>query len=80
MLYERVDSAESKSADLSLKLKQLEKKVRRRDDALAEQDKAMAMLRQQSADMVIDISRKVLKENLDEDRSRKLTDSLIEQI
>ena len=30
MLYERVDSAESKSADLSLKLKQLEKKVRRR--------------------------------------------------
>jgi len=45
----------------------------------AEQDKAMAALRRESAELAIEISRKVLKDNLDEPRSRKLADSLINQ-
>ena len=46
----------------------------------AEQGKAMAMLRRESAELAIEISRKVLKENLDESRSRALADSLIKKV
>jgi F-type H+-transporting ATPase subunit b len=46
----------------------------------AEQEKAMASLRQESAELAIDITRKLIKENLDEPRSRKLASSLIGQI
>lgn len=45
----------------------------------AEQDKAMASLRRESAELAIEISRKILKENLDESRSRKIADTLINQ-
>ena len=46
----------------------------------AEQEKAMASLRQESAELAIDITRKLIKENLDEPRSRKLASSLIGQV
>ncbi|HMO03647.1 MAG TPA: F0F1 ATP synthase subunit B [Kiritimatiellia bacterium] len=46
----------------------------------AEQDRAMANLRKESAELAIDISRKLIKDNLDESRSRKLADSLINGI
>jgi F-type H+-transporting ATPase subunit b len=46
----------------------------------AEQEKAMASLRQESAELAIDITRKLIKENLDEPRSRKLANSLIGQV
>lgn len=50
-----------------------------RREIRAEQDKAMAALRRESADIAIEISRKILTDNLDETRSRKLADSLINQ-
>lgn len=51
-----------------------------RREIRAEQDKAMAAIRRESADLVISISRKVLAENLDEDRSRALADKMIKQV
>lgn len=45
-----------------------------------EQDKARSQLRRESAGLAIDISRRILQDNLDEARSRKLADSLISQI
>jgi len=51
-----------------------------RREIQTEQDKARAQLRRESAGLAIDISRRILKDNLDEARSRKLADSLISQI
>lgn len=48
-----------------------------RREIRAEQDKAMSSLRRESAELAIEISRKILKENLDETRSRKVADFLI---
>ena len=44
------------------------------------QEKAMAALRKESAELAISLSRKILRDNLDEDRSRKLADELISQV
>lgn len=44
------------------------------------QEKAIAALRKESADLAISISRKILRDNLDEPRSRKLADELIHQV
>lgn len=44
------------------------------------QEKAIAALRKESADLAISISRKILRDNLDESRSRKLADELIHQV
>lgn len=44
------------------------------------QDKATAALRKESADLAIALSRKILRGNLDEERSRKLADELIHQV
>ncbi len=46
----------------------------------AEQDKAMAILRRESAELAIDISRKIIGENLDEERSRIIAGKVIERI
>jgi len=46
----------------------------------AEQEKAMAALRKQSAELAIEISRRLIKENLDETRSRAFADKMIGQI
>jgi F-type H+-transporting ATPase subunit b len=51
-----------------------------RREIRAEQNKAMASLRRESAELAIDISRKILGENLDEERSRKIADTLISKI
>jgi F-type H+-transporting ATPase subunit b len=51
-----------------------------RREIRAAQDKAMAAIRKESASMVIEVSRKVLQENLDEDRSRALADKMIQQV
>jgi len=44
------------------------------------QEKAIAALRKESAELAISISRKILRDNLDESRSRKLADELIQQV
>lgn len=44
------------------------------------QDKATAALRKESADLAISLSRKILRGNLDEARSRTLADELIRQV
>lgn len=46
----------------------------------AEQAKATAMLRKESAELVISVSRRILRDNLDEVRSRRLADELIGQV
>jgi len=46
----------------------------------AEQEKAMAALRKQSAELAIEISRRLIKENLDETRSRAFADKMIGRI
>lgn len=46
----------------------------------AAQEKATAVLRKESADLAISLSRKILRGNLDEDRSRKLADDLIAHV
>lgn len=46
----------------------------------AEQDKAMSALRRESAELAIDISRKILAENLDETRSRNIADKVISRL
>ncbi len=51
-----------------------------RREIRAEQDKAMAAIRKESAELVIEVSRKVLQENLDENRSRALADKMIEKV
>lgn len=48
-----------------------------RREIRAEQNKAMSALRRESAELAIDISRKILGENLDEERSRIIADKLI---
>lgn len=50
-----------------------------RREISAEQEKAMSTLRRESAELAINISRKILKENLDEKRSRTIADALINQ-
>lgn len=44
------------------------------------QEKAIAALRKESAELAITISRKILRGNLDEERSRKLADELIHHV
>jgi len=46
----------------------------------AAQEKATAVLRNESAELAISLSRKILRGNLDEDRSRKLADDLIAHV
>jgi F-type H+-transporting ATPase subunit b len=46
----------------------------------AEQDRAMAALRKESADMALEIARKILREELDADRAKKLNDTVIERM
>lgn len=45
-----------------------------------ERDKALASLRRESADLAIDLSRRIIGESLDETRSRQLVDRLIKEI
>jgi F-type H+-transporting ATPase subunit b len=51
-----------------------------RREIRAEQDKAMATLRRESAELAIDISRKILSENLDEEKSRIIADRVISRL
>ena len=44
------------------------------------QEQAVAALRRESAELAISISRKILRENLDETRSRKIADEYIQQV
>lgn len=46
----------------------------------AAQEKATSVLRKESADLAIALSRKILRGNLDEERSRKLADDLIAHV
>ena len=46
----------------------------------AAQEKAIASLRKESADLAVAMARKVIGENLDEARSRALTDKLIREL
>jgi len=46
----------------------------------AAQEKATAALRKESADLAISLSRKILRENLDEARSRKFADEIIRHV
>lgn len=46
----------------------------------AAHEKAVTSLRRESADLAIDLARRVIRDNLDEARSRKLTDQLIQNI
>ena len=43
-------------------------------------DKAVATLRKESADLAIDLAGRILRENLDDARNRKLTDDLLKEI
>lgn len=49
-------------------------------EILSAQEKATASLRKESADLAIALSRKILRGNLDEERSRKLADELIHHV
>jgi F-type H+-transporting ATPase subunit b len=44
------------------------------------QDKAMAALRRESAQMAVDLARKIMREQLDEPRGRALAERLIQQV
>lgn len=51
-----------------------------RREITAAQEKAMSSLRRESAELAIDISRRILVDNLDEARSRAIADSLISKL
>lgn len=51
-----------------------------RREIRAEADKARAALRRESAELAVGISRKILRDNLDEKRGRELADQLISEV
>jgi len=51
-----------------------------RREIRAESEKAMALLRRESAELAVNISRKILQDNLDETRGRALADRMINQL
>ena len=51
-----------------------------RREIRAESDRAMLALRRESAELAIGISRKILRDHLDEEKSRKIADQLIARL